>query len=250
MGPDDHVARIVVCDGDEPILDLLSEHLTSDNFEVLASTTASGALRFCRYNRPDLLVLDISPPDMPGVDVIKRIREADGTEPDLPILVLTDRAHGRLPGMDAGADDFLAKPFSYEELKNRISAALRRRHNRVARPIRVGELCIDEARRKVTVGDREVPQLSRREFTLLLVLASDPNGVFSKEELLWKVWGRGAPAGRTRTVATHISRLRSKLDPEEKKYIRTSWSVGYSLLGEGTDAVVGRNSEMGGTHER
>jgi DNA-binding response OmpR family regulator len=234
LAPIDERATVIVCDGDEAILDLLCEHLSADNFEVLASPTGSGALRFCRYNRPDVMVLDLSPPDMPGVDIIERIREADGADtpidPNLAILVLTDRARGRLLGMDAGADDFLAKPFSYEELKGRIDAVLRRRHKRRARPIRVGDLLIDEGRRKVTVGDRDV-RVSKREFALLQTLASDPTRVFDKAELMWVVWGRKVPSGRTRTLDSHASRLRSKLDPEDKKYVQNTWGVGYSLLG-------------------
>lgn len=254
MAPIGERATVIVCDGDEAILDLLCEHLTADNFEVLASPTGSGALRFCRYNRPAVMVLDLSPPDMPGVDVIKQIREADGADtpidPNLAILVLTDRARGRLLGMDAGADDFLTKPFSYEELRERIDAVLRRRHKRQARPIRVGDLTVDEGRRKVTVGDRDV-RVSKREFALLQTLASDPTRVFGKEELMWEVWGRKTPSGRTRTLDSHASRLRSKLDPEGKKYVQNSWGVGYSLLGgDAEQASVAPSHEIGGPDDR
>ena len=131
-------------------------------------------------------------------------------------------------GFDLGADDYVQKPFGYEELRARITAVLRRRHSRKDGPVRTGEILIDPARRKVTVGDREV-HLAKKEFTLLRVLASDPTRVFSKDELLRDVWGIRAPAGRTRTLDSHASRLRRKLDPEGQKYVVNCWGIGYRL---------------------
>jgi DNA-binding response OmpR family regulator len=95
--------------------------------------------------------------------------------------------------------------------------------------VQVGEITIDPSRRKVTVGDREV-HLAKKEFTLMRVLASDPTRVFSKDELLRDVWGFKAPAGRTRTLDSHCSRLRRKLDPEEQKYVVNCWGIGYRLV--------------------
>jgi DNA-binding response OmpR family regulator len=230
----EEIATVIVCDGDEHTLEALSDHLTADYFEVLPASTGADALRFCRYNSPDILILSVELPGMPGLEVIRAIREADGIEarfdPNLAIIALVGDSGDRARAIQLGADDYLARqPFSYDDLKGRMKAILRRRHNRQGKPTRVGELLIDPARRKVTVGEREV-RLSKKEFVLLLVLAEDPTRVFSKDELLRDVWGFKAPAGRTRTLDSHASRLRSKLDPEDKRYVVNSWGIGYSLV--------------------
>jgi DNA-binding response OmpR family regulator len=228
------IASIVVCEDDAVTLDLLCDHLAADRFGVLPAPSASDALRLCRYNQPDLLLLDLSLPDASGLDVLREIREADGVEsrfdPQLPVIVLTGRGAqaDRVRGLTAGADDYLTKPFNLEELRARIGAVLRRRAGRREGPIRVGELTVDPLRRKVTVGQREVA-LAKKEFTLLRVLAGDPTRVFSKAELLRDVWGFDSP-GKTRTLDSHASRLRRKLDPEHSRYIVNCWGIGYRLL--------------------
>src|SRR5260221_7621625 len=228
------IASVVVCEDDAVTLDLLCDHLVADRFGVLPAPSASDALRLCRYNQPDLLLLDLALPDASGLDVLREIREADGVEsrfdPQLPVIVLTGRGAqtDRVRGLTAGADDYLTKPFNIEELRARIAAVLRRRATRRGGPCRVGDLVIDPMRRKVTVGEREVP-LAKKEFTLLRVLASDPTRVFSKEELLRDVWGFRSP-GRTRTLDSHASRLRRKLDPEHGRYVVNCWGIGYRLI--------------------
>lgn len=235
MPAGEEIATIVVCENDDATLDLLCDHLTDDGFEVLPAPSASDALRLCRYGHPDILLLDLALPDASGLDVLRTIREADGAgarlDPNLPIVVLTGRggATERVGGLENGADDLVQKPFNYEELRGRIQAVLRRRHSRHDGPVRVGELLIDPSRRKVTVGEREV-HLAKKEFTLLLVLASDPTRVFSKEELLRDVWGRRRPTGKTRTLDSHASRLRRRLDPEHRRYVVNCWGIGYRLV--------------------
>jgi DNA-binding response OmpR family regulator len=180
-------------------------------------------------------LLDLALPDASGLEVLREIRDSDGVDsrynPHLPIIVLTGRGAttDRVRGLDLGADDYVQKPFAYDELRARIQAVLRRRHSRRDGPVRVGELLVDPSRRKVTVGEREV-HLAKKEFTLLRVLASDPTRVFSKDELLRDVWGFKAPAGRTRTLDSHASRLRRKLDPENHKYVVNCWGIGYRLV--------------------
>lgn len=120
------------------------------------------------------------------------------------------------------------KPFHYPELRARIEALLRRRAGRHDGPTRVGDLVIDPARRRVWVEGRDV-SLSKKEFTLLRVLASDPIRVFSKQELLSEVWGYRTEA-QTRTLDSHASRLRRKLDPENARYVINCWGVGYRLI--------------------
>jgi DNA-binding response OmpR family regulator len=228
------IARVVVCEDDAVTLDLLCDHLVADRFGVLPAPSASDALRLCRFNQPDLLLLDLSLPDASGLDVLREIREADGVEsrfdPQLPVIVLTGRGAqtDRVRGLTAGADDYVTKPFSIDELRARIGAVLRRRASRRDGPVRVGELMVDPLRRKVMVGEREVP-LAKKEFTLLRVLSSDPTRVFSKEELLRDVWGYRSP-GKTRTLDSHASRLRRKLDPEHSRYVVNCWGIGYRLL--------------------
>jgi DNA-binding response OmpR family regulator len=227
-------ASLVVCDDDTTTLELLCDHLAADRFGVLPAPSASDALRLCRYNHPDLLLLDLTLPDASGLDVLREIREADGIgsrfNPRLPVIVLTGRGSDaeRVRGLDFGADDYVVKPFHYPELRARIGAVLRRGDDRREGPCRVGEIVIDAARRKAWVGEREV-QLANKEFSLLRTLAADPSRVFSKRELLDQVWGYRNP-GRTRTLDSHASRLRRKLDPEHARYVVNCWGYGYRLL--------------------
>jgi len=228
------IASVVVCEDDATTLELLCDHLVADRFGVLPAPSASDALRLCRYKQPDLLLLDLALPDASGLDVLQEIREADGVvsrfDPSLPVIVLTGRGadQDRVRGLEFGADDYLVKPFHYPELRARIAAVLRRRAERREGPLRVGELVVDPARREAWIGQHPV-KLSNKEFSLLRILATDPHRVFSKRELLGQVWGYRTPA-KTRTLDSHASRLRRKLDPEHSRYIVNCWGVGYRLL--------------------
>jgi DNA-binding response OmpR family regulator len=230
----EEIASLVVCEDDEVTLDLLCEHLSADRFGVMPAPSASDALRLCRYNHPDLLLLDLTLPDASGLDVLREIREADGIDsrfdPRLPVIVLTGRSGDtdRVRGLDSGADDYVVKPFRYPELRARIGAVLRRRTYPKEGPSRVGDLVIDPPRRRVTVDGRPI-SLSKKEFALLRILASDPTRVFSKEELLAAVWSYRGPS-KTRTLDSHASRLRRKLDPEHGRYVINCWSIGYRLI--------------------
>lgn len=230
----EEIASVVVCEDDTPTLELLCDHLAADRFGVMPAPSASDALRLCRYNHPDLLLLDLTLPDASGLDVLHEIRDADGVtsrfDPNLPVIVLTGRGadDDRVRGLDGGADDYIVKPFSYRELRARIGSILRRHRGDREGPCRVGEIVIDPARRKVWVGEREVA-LSNKEFGLLRVLARDPSRVFTKRELLEAVWGYRTPA-RTRTLDSHASRLRRKLDPESCRFVINCWGYGYRLV--------------------
>jgi len=230
----EEIASLVVCEDDDLTLDLLCEHLAADRFRVMPAPSASDALRLCRYNHPDLLLLDLSLPDASGLDVLREIREADGVDsrfdPRLPVIVLTGRSGDteKVRGLDSGADDYLTKPFVYGELRARIGAVLRRRTHPQKGPNRIGDLVIDPLRRRVTVGAREVT-LAKKEFALLRFLASDPTRVFTKEELLDAIWAYRGPA-KTRTLDSHASRLRRKLDPEHGRFVSNCWGIGYRLI--------------------
>lgn len=225
------LATVVVCEDDDATRELLCDHLTADRYRALPAPSASDALRICGYNQPDLMVLDLCLPDASGIDVLREIRAAgERFDPELPVLVLSGRTSeaDRLRGFEAGADDYLVKPFHYPELLARVAAVLRRRGGRRRGPIRVGDLKLDPIRRRVEVAGREV-QLANKEFTLLRALAAEPHRVFTKDELLRDVWGFRSQ-GRTRTLDSHASRLRRKLDPEGARYVFNCWGVGYRLL--------------------
>jgi DNA-binding response OmpR family regulator len=227
-------ATVVVCEDDAPTLDLLCDHLEADRFQALGAPSAADALRLCHYNDPDLLLLDLRLPDASGLEVLREIRASVGStgrfDPALPVIVLSGRSTevDRIRGFAEGADDYVVKPFHYQEVAARIRAVLRRRASRREGPRRIGELFIDPARREVRVGDRAIA-LANKEFTLLRALASDPHRVFTKDELLRDVWGFRS-MGRTRTLDSHASRLRRKLDPEAGRYVVNCWGVGYRLL--------------------
>jgi DNA-binding response OmpR family regulator len=238
------LATVVVCEDDAPTLELLCDHLTADRYRALAAPSASDALRLCHYKQPDLLLLDLVLPDAAGLDVLREIRAADGItgryDCGLPVIVLSGRssAEDRERGLVEGADDYLTKPFAYGELRARIAAVLRRREGRRAGPLRVGELIVDPTTREVRVGGRPV-ELANKEFALLRALAAEPTRVFSKQELLRDVWGFQS-MGRTRTLDSHASRLRRKLDPGGARFIVNVWGVGYRLIdGGGEDGSAG-----------
>src|SRR5215207_2653265 len=140
----EEIASLVVCEDDDLTLELLCDHLAADRFAVMPAPSASDALRLCRYNHPDLLLLDLTLPDASGLDVLREIRDADGItsrfDPGLPVIVLTGRGADadRVRGLDFGADDYVVKPFSYPELRARIAAVLRRRPGGREGPCRVG----------------------------------------------------------------------------------------------------------------
>jgi two-component system response regulator PrrA len=226
--------KLVVCEDDDPTRVALCDNLTADRFEVMPAETAQEALRLCRYGAPDLLLLDLNLPDASGLDVLRRIRvreEDSPFDPELPVIVLSGRSStdDRVRGLGEGADDYLVKPFTYRELLLRLRRQLARRDGGRRRPLRIGALTIDVVGRRVQVDGRSV-RLAAKEFELLRALSADPVRVFTKQELLAEIWGHGT-GSRTRTLDSHASRLRRKLDPEGGRYIVNCWGVGYRLLG-------------------
>jgi DNA-binding response OmpR family regulator len=218
------IANVVVCDQDEGSLTLICDRLTAEAFEVLPARTVEDAFRLCRYGHPDILILDLGVSEESARELVARVREFD---PSMGIVILAPRGVATRRELDA--DDSLATPFKQEDLRSRLDSVLRRRHRRSGAPVRAGEILIDPGRHKVVVGDREVA-LARKEFVLLRVLATDPTRVFTKWELLREVWGLRMAPGQTRTLDSHASRLRRKLDPEDGRFVVNCWGVGYSLL--------------------
>jgi DNA-binding response OmpR family regulator len=231
---DEPLGVVVVCEDDEATLELLCDNLAADRYEAIPAPSAADALRHCHYRSPDLLLLDIELPDASGLDVLREIRRAERTtgryDSQLPVIVLSGRSSDtdRTRGLEAGADDYIPKPIFIPELTARMRSVLRRRDDRRSGPIRIGDLAIDPSRREVTVDGAEIT-LANKEYELLLTLASDPRRVFTKSELLRDIWGYRT-MGRTRTLDSHASRLRRKLDPEGARFIANCWGVGYRLL--------------------
>jgi DNA-binding response OmpR family regulator len=213
----------------------LTDNLTVDGFRVLPADTVLDALRLIETEFPDLALVDLGLPAADGLELLREVRSADrvaGTiDPELPLLVLTGRTGelDRLRGFDRGCDDYVTKPFSYHELRARISALLRRTRRRPgAGRLRVAGLDIDPVGRQVRLRGRPI-ELSPKEFALLRALAAEPTRVFTRDELLRGVWGFRA-LGATRTIDSHAYRLRQKLNSAGDSFVVNVWGVGYRLL--------------------
>ena len=231
----DDRATLLLVEDDPVVRTFLADNLTADGYELVVADTVRDALRALEYKRPDLAVIDLRLPDGSGLDLIRRVREADGIgsrlDPTLPLVILSGCAGDldRVRGFELGADDYVAKPFGYGELRLRIAAVLRRTHERVNRGrLRVGELEIDPASRVATLRGRRVA-LAAKEFALLRTLASAPTRVFTKDELLRDVWDYRS-AGATRTLDSHACRVRQKLARDGDRFIVNVWGIGYRLI--------------------
>ena len=243
MPAPERLATVVVCEHDKTTLDLLCSRLASDRFESLSARTAEEALRLCRHHPPDLLVIELGLPDGAGAELLRRVREAHWLQtridPYVPVLVLRPRGEGPEDHeADLLADAHFDKPFTCDDLRSRIDAILRRRHSRVDESVRVGELSIDPARRKVTVGDREV-RLTRTEFTLLRVLAGDPTRVFAKGGTPPGHLGPARPHGKGPDPRQPRQSTAPQTRPGGGRFVVNCWGIGYRLVDsvEGTEAL-------------
>jgi DNA-binding response OmpR family regulator len=233
MRPDTSTLLVVE---DDPVLStFLADNLTADGFELVLADCLRDALRELEFRRPDLAIVDLGLPDGSGLELLERVRQADGVasrlDPALPLIVLSGRASelDRVRGFERGADDFVAKPFSYSELRLRIAAVLRRTREQSGHGrLRVGELELDPVAREVRLRGRRI-DLSQKEFALLRALAADPTRVLTKEELLRDVWGFRS-LGTTRTLDSHACRLRQKLGGDGDRFVVNVWGVGYRLV--------------------
>ena len=215
----------------------LAENLSLDGYEILQAGGLTDAQRLISRAFPDLAVLDLGLPDGDGLELVRRVRAADratdGIDPDLPILILSGRSGelDRLRGFDRGGDDYVCKPFSYQELQARIGALLRRSQRRPGdRRLHRGPLTLDPLAHRVWLRGAPV-DLSGKEFALLRVLASAPERVFTRDELLRSVWGY-QPGTATRTLDSHAFRLRQKLAGQGDRYVVNVWGVGFRLNDE------------------
>ena len=222
--------RILVVEDEPAIADAVGYALAEAGYEVDTVGDGGDAIVAARDTRYDLMILDLLLPGTQGLDVCRTLR----AESDLPIVMLTAREaeDDRVVGLEAGADDYVTKPFSIAELVSRVRALLRRRELDRNRPVlmRVGGLVVDVTRHSVTIDGKSLP-LTRSEFRLVSLLASEPGRVFTRDELVRHLW-QSDFVGDRRAIDVHISNLRRKLeaDPRRPRRLITERGVGYKLL--------------------
>src|ERR671918_1844181 len=220
---------VLVVDDEPTIREVVVRYLRRDGFQTLEAADGERARELVETRKPSLVVLDVMLPGTDGLSLCRWIRSRSS----LPVILLTARGDevDRIVGLELGADDYVTKPFSPRELAARVRTVLRRSGPEAPREERlsVGELVIDAATREVTNGDAPV-QLTAKEFDLLWFLASHPRRVFSRDQLMSRVWGYEA-AFDTGTVTVHVRRLREKIesDPSKPRLLETVWGVGYRL---------------------
>jgi DNA-binding response OmpR family regulator len=221
-------AALLIAEPEHVVGSFLERHLVDDGFDVLRAEAGEEALELAELTRPDLVLLG-------EVETCRRLREGEpgrSWDRDVPVIVLGQPqadAVDRVRAFARGCDDYLVRPFHYEELVWRIRAILRRSARRPAPLLEAGEISLDRTTRCVTVRGRLVA-LPGKEYELLATLAAEPTRVFTKEELLRDVWGFRS-LGRTRTLDSHASRLRRRIAAEtETPYVLNEWGVGYRLM--------------------
>ena len=223
------MARTILVVDDEPTLrETLAEALDADGFRVITAADGREALARFREHRPDLVVLDLMLPELSGIEVCRIIRQESG----IPILMLTAKSSevDKVVGLELGADDYVTKPFSLRELTARIRALLRRTEQPAGEgpaSVAVGDLTVDLAGHRLLRDGAPVP-LKPKVFELLAFLVRNPGQVFSREQLLERVWGYDF-AGETRTVDVHVHWLRAAIEPEPASptIVQTVRGVGY-----------------------
>ncbi|MFP4148556.1 MAG: response regulator transcription factor [Nitriliruptoraceae bacterium] len=224
---DTALTRLLLVDDDAAIRTSLARALSREGFAVQAVDGGRAALAAVAASAPDVAIVDLTMPDVDGIEVIRRLRAEGAT---LPILVLSarDEVEDRVAGLQAGADDYVTKPFAVAELVARLQALLRRAAPAVATELIVGDLRVDPARRRARRGEREL-DLTRREFELLTTLARHPSIVLTREQLLAEVWGYDFDTD-SNVVDVFVGYLRRKLEAEgEPRLLHTVRGVGFVL---------------------
>jgi DNA-binding response OmpR family regulator len=226
MGDSRRQPRVLIVEDDQEIALALQRSLRLEGYEVRLAGDGVVALEEASAFLPDVVILDLGLPRLDGIDVARTLRESD----DVPILMLTarDALDARVEGLDAGADDYLVKPFERQELLARLRALLRRRPPRGSAALRVGDLSLNPDTHEVTRGERPVG-LTQREFELLEYLMRNERIVISRQRLLDEVWGYD-PFSTTNTIEVFVSNLRRKLESGgEPRLLHTIRGAGYVL---------------------
>jgi two-component system response regulator MprA len=219
--------RVLVVDDDQKILSMMRRGLIFAGYAVETAETGELALEHVLHELPDVVVLDVMLPGMDGLEVCRRLRAA---EPRLPILLLTarDRVPDRVAGLDAGADDYLVKPFAFDELLARIRALLRRTASETPEVVTFGDVRLDPQTHEVWRGERRI-ELTLTEYQLLDFFLRHPRQVLSRDRIHDAVWGHDYYL-ESNVIDVHIKRLREKLESDHQpRLIQTVRGVGYSL---------------------
>ncbi|MEJ5239801.1 MAG: response regulator transcription factor [Anaerolineales bacterium] len=218
--------KILVIEDDPAILRLLQRGLSMEGYQVETATDGETGLKLFQEKQPDLIVLDLMLPGMDGLEVCQRIRQKS----KLPILILTakDAVQDRVEGLDAGADDYLVKPFNLEELLARIRALLRRTEQERQPVLRFADVTIDTTTREVRRGDRKL-ELTKKEYQLLELFMRHPRQVLTREVIFDRIWGYDF-GGESNVLEVYIRYLRQKMEQNgEPRLIYTVRGVGYVM---------------------
>jgi phosphate regulon transcriptional regulator PhoB len=227
--------KILVADDEKDIVELVAFNLEREGFTVSRAYDGKKAWEMVNKEKPDLVILDLMMPELPGMEVCSRLRRQESTA-SLPIIMLTAKSDpvDKILGLEIGADDYITKPFHVRELIARVRAVLRRserlRENDLPEAFDFRGLHIDFGSYRVTLNGRPT-DLSSREFKLLQFFTSHPGRVYSRDQLLDRVWGDEAFV-EPRTVDVHISRLRAAIEPDKEnpQYILTVRGIGYKFV--------------------
>ncbi len=223
---------ILVVDDEQSISEVVSLYLMRSGYTVQVVHNGKAAIQALTQRKPDLVILDLMLPEIDGWEITRRLRAEGNT----PIIMLTARKEeaDRILGLEMGADDYVVKPFSPQELVSRVRAVLRRAQGAASAPeqeraLQFDGLHLDPVTRLITVNGSEI-MLTAKEFDLLWFLAKHPRQVFNRDQLLDKVWGETAYIDPT-TVTVHVRRVREKIevDASQPRYIHTVWGVGYKF---------------------
>tara|TARA_R110000868_G_scaffold21640_9_gene89798 strand:+ start:15991 stop:16695 length:705 start_codon:yes stop_codon:yes gene_type:complete len=224
--------KILIIEDDPEIIKLLEIHLTDLVFKISKTTNGITGLQMALENNYDIIILDLTLPNMNGIEVCKQLRAVKNT----PIIMLTAKSEeiDRVLGLEIGADDYITKPFSIRELLARIKAVMRRNtilkeEKKGSSIIHIEGMQIDVNKRKVLINNKKI-ELSPKEFELLLLMANNPGRNYTRTELLNIIWGYNF-SGYEHTVNSHINRLRAKIEADmaNPNYILTTWGVGYKF---------------------
>ncbi|MBR5136550.1 MAG: response regulator transcription factor [Clostridia bacterium] len=223
---------VLVVDDDKNICELIRLYMVKEGFRVLLAYDGNTALDIIKSREPDIVVLDIMLPEMDGYQVLTKMRQFT----NIPVILLSAKGEvtDKVIGLELGADDYMTKPFETKELVARVRARIRGKENSYeeeCKPVNIvnlPNLCVNKENYTATIHGKQV-EMPPRELELLFFLASNPNKVFTREQLLEKVWGFEF-YGDSRTVDVHVKRVREKLKPDNDVWsLRTVWAVGYKF---------------------